>query len=90
MLASGRVAYLKAGLLALLAALLVGAVTGAWCVLILAVEKLRPEDEAAVLSQSISEAMNAAAFSAALMIPVVLLVAYVVRRRRRRLKSHSS
>lgn len=90
MLASTLVAYLKAGLLALLAALVVGAVSGAWCVLILAVERLRPEDEAVVLSQSISEAMNAAAFSAALMIPVVLLVAYVVRRRRRRLKSHSS
>ncbi len=83
-------AYVKAGLLALLAALVLGAVTGAWSVLILAVEKLRPEDEAVVLSQSVSEAMSAAAFAATLMIPLGLIVAYVVRRRRRRLESRSS
>lgn len=80
-------AYLKVGLLALLAALILGAATGAWRMLVMAVERLRPEDRAAVLSQNISEAMNCAAFYATLMIPLGLIVAYVVRRRRQRLKS---
>ncbi len=80
-------AYLKAALAAIPAALALGAVTGAWRALVLAVERLRPEDRQVVLSQSISEAMNCAAFYATLMIPVGLIVAYVVRRRRQRLKS---
>lgn len=80
-------AYLRAGVLALLAAVVLGALTGIWRVLVLAMERLRPEDKAVVLSQSISEAMNSAAFYATLMIPLGLIVAYAVRRRRQRLKS---
>jgi ABC-type Fe3+ transport system permease subunit len=81
------VTYVKAVIVALLAAVALGAATGAWRVLVLAVERLRPEDRQVVLSQSISEAMNCAAFYAMLMIPLGLIVAYVVRRRRQRLKS---
>lgn len=47
-------AYLKAGLLALLASLVLGAVTGAWSLVVRAVGNLRPEDKAAVLAQSIA------------------------------------
>lgn len=82
-------AYLKAGLFALLAALALGAVTGAWRMLVLAVERLYPEDKAVVLSQSISEAMNSAAFYAMVLIPLGLVIAWVVRRRRQRLKAES-
>jgi ABC-type Fe3+ transport system permease subunit len=71
----------------LAAAVALGAASGAWRVLVLAVERLRPEDRQVVLSQSISEAMNCAAFYAMLMIPLGLIVAYVVRGRRQRLKS---
>jgi len=63
--------YVKAGVVALLAAVALGAATGAWRVLVLAVERLRPEDRQVVLSQSISEAMNCAAFYATLMIPLI-------------------
>jgi ABC-type Fe3+ transport system permease subunit len=81
------VTYVKAGLLGLLASLVLGAVTGAWFLLVRAVGSLRPGEKAAVLAQSISEAMNCAAFCATLMIPLGLILAYLVRRRRRRLKS---
>lgn len=82
--------YVKAGLLALLASLVLGAVTGAWLVLMMAVERLRPEDKAGVLSQGISEAMNCTALYAILLVPLGLVVAYVVRRRRQRLTSEPS
>ena len=82
--------YVKAGLLALLASLVLGALTGAWFLLVRAVGSLRPEDKAAVLSQSIAETVNCAAFYALLLIPLSLIVAYVVRRRRQRLKSRPS
>lgn len=82
--------YVKASLLALLASLVLGAVTGAWFLLVRAVGSLRPEDRVAILSQSISEAMNCAAFYAILAIPLGLVVAYLVRRRRKRLMSPPS
>lgn len=79
--------YVKAGGFALLAAVALGAATGAWRVLVLAVERLRPEDRQVVLSQSISEAMSCAAFYATLMIPLGFVIAYFVRRRRKRPKT---
>jgi len=74
--------YVKASVLALLIAVVVGAASGVGRLLVLAVGSLHPEDKAAVLSQSISEAMNCAALLATPMIPLGLIVAYVVRRRR--------
>lgn len=90
LVAFGFVTYVKAGVLALLASLVLGAVTGAWRVLVMSVESLRPEDKAVVLSEGISEAMNCAALYATLTIPLGLIVAYVVRRRRKRLMSPPS
>lgn len=84
------VTYAKAGFLALLASLVLGAVTGAWFLVVRAVGSLRPEDKAAVLAQSIAEAMNCAALYATVMIPLGLILAYVLRRRRGRLKSQPS
>ena len=82
--------YVKAGVLGLLASLVLGAATGAWLLLVRAVGSLRPEDKAAALAQSIAEAMNCAAFYATVMIPLGLILAYVLRRRRGRLKSRPS
>lgn len=81
---SSPMAYLKAGALALLAALSFGAAAGIWRVLMLAFEHLRPEDRATVLASSISEAINTAAFLAILLVPIGFLVAFAVRRRRNR------
>ncbi len=78
-------AYVKAVILAVLAAIALGAAGGAWALLKLTVERLRPEDKAAVYSQAISEAINCLAFYITVLIPfAVVLVA--IRRRRRRLR----
>ncbi len=77
-------AYLKAGALALLAALSLGAATGIWRVLVLAFEHLRPEDRATVVAPSISEAINTAAFLAILLVPIGFLFAFAARHRRNR------
>ena len=76
--------YVKTGLVALLASIVLGAVTGTWHALMLTVERLRPEDRQVVLSRSISEATNDTALCVLLIIPSSLIVAYVVRRRRQR------
>jgi len=47
--------YVKASVLALLAALALGAATGGGLALVLAVERLRPEDRQVVLSRSIAK-----------------------------------
>jgi hypothetical protein len=77
-------AYLKAGALALLAALSLGAATGIWRALALAMERLRPEDRATVLAPSISEAINYAALFSILFVPIGFLVAFAMGRRRKR------
>jgi hypothetical protein len=78
------VAYLRAALLAFLAAIGLGVVSGAWSLLREAVAALRPEDKAVILSRNISEAMNCAAFYATILIPLGLGIAYYRRRMRRR------
>jgi len=84
LLASSPMAYLKAGFLAMLAALVSGIATGAWRVLVIAVERLRPEDRAVVLAQGTSAAINDAALFAILMVPLGLLLVFAARRWRRR------
>ncbi len=75
--------YVKAGVLALFVALILGAASGAWSVLVMAVERLPPEDKATVLAQSISVGMNSAAFLAVVLIPCGLVVAHALRRWKR-------
>jgi hypothetical protein len=77
------VAYLKATALAVVGALLIGAATATWSIVQAAFAALRPEDKATVLSRSISEGMNCAAFYLSVLVPLGLVVAYVLRRRKR-------
>ncbi len=83
-------AYVKAVLGVLGAALLFGAGTGVFEVLTDAVTRLRPEDKAIVYSMGISEAVNCAAFFAVVLIPLALILVFVIRRWRRRPASGTS
>lgn len=81
--------YLKAGFLALLAALALGAATGVWRAMALAYDRLPPGDRAVVLAAAISEALNCAAFLCILLIPIGLLAAFLLKRRRARAASRA-
>lgn len=73
-------AYVKAVLGALSAALLLGAGTGVFGV----VTRLRSDDKAIVYSIGISEAVNCAAFLAVVLVPLAVILVFAVRRWRRR------
>ncbi len=73
-------AYMKAIIVALFTALVLGAATGAWWLFRAAVESLRPEDKAVIYSRAISEAMNCVAFFVLLLTPLAVVVVAAWRR----------
>jgi membrane protein implicated in regulation of membrane protease activity len=77
-------AYVKAVLGALVAALVLGAGTGAVEVLTGAVARLRSEDKAVVYAVGVSVAMNCAAFFVLVFVPLAVVLVFAVRRWRRR------
>jgi predicted benzoate:H+ symporter BenE len=72
-------AYLKAVVGAFLAALLLGAATGAGEVFRRAVANIPPEEKATIYAASISEAMNCAAFFILVLVPLAVLLLFLVR-----------
>ncbi len=71
-------AYVKAVIGAVVAALLLGAGTGAAVVVKAALARLPPEDRATILAASISEAMNCAAFFFLVLVPLAVLIVFAV------------
>ena len=76
--------YVKAVIGALLAALLLGAGTGAGEVFTGALGRLRPEDKQVLYAAGVSVAMNNVALFVVLFVPVAAVLVFAVRRWRRR------
>lgn len=77
-------AYAKAILGAVVAALLLGAATGASEVFRAAVAHLSPADKATIYAASISGAVNCAAFFILVFVPLAVVLVFVIRRWRGR------
>lgn len=75
-------AYVKAIVAAMAAALLLGVVVGAGDAFRLALGHLRPEDKAIVLASGVAESVNCAAFVLLIAFPLAIILVFVVRRRR--------
>ncbi len=80
----GGMSYVKAGVGAFVAALLLGLGIGIVEVLTGAVARLRPEDKAVVYAMSISVAMNCAAFFVLVLVPLAVVLVFAIRRWRSR------
>jgi hypothetical protein len=76
-------AYLKAVIGAVLAALVLGTATGAVVLLKSGVAFISPADKATIYAASISEAVNCAAFFIVVLVPISVLLLFIVRRWRR-------
>jgi hypothetical protein len=77
-------AYAKAIILAVVAAVLTGAGAGAVEAATVAMARLRPEDRAVAFAQAISEATNCAAFFVLVLVPLAVVLVLGVGRWRRR------
>jgi len=78
-------AYTKAVISAVIAALVLGVATGAGALFKHALAAIPAEDRATIYAMSISEAMNCAAFFILVLVPLALLLVFVMRRWRRSL-----
>ncbi|WP_059435675.1 hypothetical protein [Anaeromyxobacter sp. PSR-1] len=77
-------AYAKAIILAVVAAVVAGAGAGAVEAWTVAMARLGAEDRAVLFAQSISVAVNCAAFFVLVLVPLAAVLVVGVRRRRRR------
>ncbi len=72
--------YLKAAVSALIAALLLDAVTGAGEVFTGALAKLPPEDKQVLYAAGVGDALNNTAFFVLLLLPLAVVLVFFVRR----------
>jgi hypothetical protein len=77
-------AYVKAVIGAVVAALLLGAAAGGLMSLKQALASISPQDRATILASTIAETMNCAAFFVLVFVPLALVLVFVRRWRRRR------